>query len=145
MWPNILRTSRSHKEGCQRRWNLSTNKFIGDEAGNLKAVEIEEVEWKPAEGGGRPAMVKTGRTEVIEVELALLAMGFTQPKHPGLLDTLGVAYDQRGNVAVDSSQATSVAKVFAAGDVSTGASLVVRSIASGRRTAKFINDFLTLH
>lgn len=145
MWPNILRTSSSHKEGCQRRWNLSTNKFIGDEAGNLKAIEIEEVEWKPAEGGGRPAMVKTGRTEVIEVELALLAMGFTQPKHPGLLDTLGVAYDQRGNVAVDGSQATSVAKVFAAGDVSTGASLVVRSIASGRRTAKFINDFLTLH
>ncbi|MBQ1752344.1 MAG: glutamate synthase subunit beta [Paludibacteraceae bacterium] len=144
LWPNILRTSSSHKEGCERRWCLTTNKFIGDENGCLKAIEIEEVEWQPAPGGSRPAMVKTGKKETLEVELALLAMGFTQPKHPGLLDSLGVAYDARGNVATDTNMMTSVNKVFAAGDVNTGASLVVRAIAAGRRTAKFINDFLTL-
>lgn len=143
LWPNILRTSSSHKEGCERRWCLTTNKFIGDESGRLKAIEIEEVEWQPAPSGGRPVMVKTGKKETLEVELALLAMGFTQPKHPGLLDSLGVAYDARGNVATDANMMTSVSKVFAAGDVNTGASLVVRAIASGRRTAKFINDFLT--
>lgn len=89
-------------------------------------------------------MVKTGKKETLDVELALLAMGFTQPKHPGLLDSLGVAYDARGNVATGANMMTSVNKVFAAGDVNTGASLVVRAIAAGRRTAKFINDFLTL-
>lgn len=142
LWPNVLRTSSSHKEGCERRWSLTTNKFIGDENGCLKAIEIEEVEWKPSPEGGRPQMVKTGKVETIEVELALLAMGFTQPKHNGLLDELGVAYDARGNVATDKNQMSSVEKVFAAGDVNTGASLVVRAIAAGRKAAQCIDKYL---
>lgn len=142
LWPNILRTSSSHKEGCERRWCLTTNKFMGDENGCLKSIEVEEVEWKPSENGGRPTMVLTGKKEVIEVELALLAMGFVQPVHTGLLDALGVNYDARGNVATDGHQMTSVEGVFAAGDVNTGASLVVRAIAAGRKAAANINKFL---
>ena len=140
-WPNTLRTSSSHQEGCERRWSLSTKRFIG-ENGKLKQVEIVQVEWVK-DGNGRWNMSEIPGTEdIIDVELALLSMGFTQPVHVGLLDDLGVDYDQRGNVKVNNKKQTFVAKVFAAGDAEKGASLVVHAIEAGKVAAKNIHAFL---
>ena len=110
-------------EGCTRRWSLNTKRLIG-ENGVLKQVELVQVEWTQA--NGRWAMTEVpGTTEIINIDLVLLSMGFTQPVHNGLLDSLGVDYDPRGNVKVNEQKQTSVEKVFAAGDVERGASLVV--------------------
>lgn len=142
-WPMVLKTSSSHEEGCERRWLLDTRRFLADADGNLAGVEVEEVEWLKDATTGRMSLNHTGRKETIKAELALLAMGFTNPVPEGLIDQLGVAKDGRGNVKVDpSTHATSVERVFAAGDVATGASLVVRCIASGRDTAAAINTYL---
>lgn len=142
-WPVVLKTSSSHEEGCDRRWLLDTRRFIPDEKGNVGEVEVEEVEWVKDENTGRMNLVHTGRTSVIKAELVLLAMGFTNPVPEGLLDALGVEKDARGNVMTDpATRATSVDKVFAAGDVASGASLVVRCIASGRDAAAGIDAYL---
>lgn len=140
-WPQILKTSSSHLEGCTRRWCLSTRQFIGDADGNLTGVEVEEVEWIPAEDGGRPQMRPTGKTEVIPAELVLLAMGFTNPVASTIIEPLALATDPRGNIAVKDGT-TSVEGVYACGDSSTGASLVVRCIASGRAAAHAIDTYL---
>ena len=140
-WPNTLRTSSSHLEGCERRWNISTKRFIG-ENGKLKQAEIVQVEWRKDENGRWNMSEVPGSEEIINVELALLSMGFTQPVHVGLLDALGVEYDQRGNVKVNHKKQTSVDKVFAAGDSEKGASLVVHAIEAGKVAAKNIDDFL---
>ena len=79
----MLKTSSSHEEGCTRRWSLSSTKFIGKN-GHVCGVEVEEVEWVPAEGGGRPVMKPTGKKEVIKADLVLLAMGFLKPEAPQL-------------------------------------------------------------
>jgi glutamate synthase (NADPH/NADH) small chain len=136
-YPNILKTSSSHQEGCIRKWSLNTTKFIGAN-GQLTEVEVEEVEWTKDEAG-RWNMKPTGNKEIIKADLVFLALGFVHPVHEGLLEELGVNYDGRGNVAVDKANQSSVAKVFAAGDAAMGASLVVRAIASGRKAAEDIN------
>ncbi len=140
-WPNTLRTSSSHQEGCERRWNLSTKRFIG-ENGKLKQVELVQVEWLKDDNGRWNMSEIKGTTEIIDVELALLSMGFTQPVHVGLLDALGVEYDQRGNVKVNDKKQTSVEKLFAAGDAEKGASLVVHAIEAGKVAARNIDEFL---
>ena len=140
-WPNTLRTSSSHLEGCDRRWSLSTKRFIG-EGGRLKGVEVAEVEWIKDENGRWNIKEVPGTTEVLNVELALLSMGFTQPVHVGLLESLSLEYDQRGNVKVNDNKQTSVKKIFAAGDVEKGASLVVHAIEAGKVAAKNIDEFL---
>ncbi len=140
-WPNTLRTSSSHQEGCERRWSLSTKRFIG-ENGKLKQVEIVQVDWKKDTTGRWNMNEIQGTEEIIDVELALLSMGFTQPVHVGLLDALGVDYDQRGNVKVNNKKQTSVAKLFAAGDAEKGASLVVHAIEAGKVAAKNIDVYL---
>lgn len=140
-WPVVLKTSSSHMEGCTRRWLLDTRRFIGKD-GHVNEVEIEEVSWEKDPGTGRMNLVHSGNKEVIPAQLVLLAMGFTNPVAGGLLEQLGVEKDQRGNVKVNDSQQSSVDKVFAAGDASTGASLVVRCIASGRKAAKGIHEYL---
>lgn len=140
-WPNTLRTSSSHMEGCERRWSLSTKRFIGEE-GKLKGVEVVEVEWTKDDNGRWIMNEVPGTTEVLNVELALLSMGFTQPVHVGLLASLGLEYDQRGNVKVNDKKQTSVEKIFAAGDVEKGASLVVHAIEAGKVAAKNIDEFL---
>lgn len=140
-WPNTLRTSSSHQEGCERRWSLSTKRFIG-ENGKLKQAEIVQVEWKKDATGRWNMSEIAGSEEIIDVELALLSMGFTQPVHVGLLDALGVEYDQRGNIKVNNKKQTSVAKLFAAGDAEKGASLVVHAIEAGKVAAKNIDVFL---
>lgn len=143
-WPVVLKTSSSHEEGCERRWLLDTRRFVPDSDGNLAAVEVEEVEWEKDPATGRMNLIHTGRKETIKAELVLLAMGFTNPVSEGLLDELGVEKDGRGNVKVDpATHATSIDRVFAAGDVASGASLVVRCIAAGRDTAAAIHSYLT--
>ena len=118
-WPMILRTSTSHEEGCDRRWSLSSCRFLDDGNGRVGGVEVEEVEWEPAPDGGRPQMKPTGRKSIIECDMVLLAMGFLKPQHP-----------QFGP------------NVFLAGDARTGTSLVVRALAGGRAVAKEVDDYL---
>lgn len=140
-WPNTLRTSSSHLEGCERRWSLSTKRLIG-ENGVVKKAELVTVMWE-ADANGRWIMTeKAGSEEIVEADLVLLSMGFTQPVHNGLLDTLGLEYDARGNVKVNAKKQTSIAKVFACGDVESGASLVVRAIQAGKIAAANVEEFL---
>lgn len=141
-YPMILKTSSSHLEGCDRRWLLDTRRFVPDDKGCVKEVEVEEVEWEKDPETGRMNLKHTGRKDVIKAELVLLAMGFTQPVAE-VIDALGLEKDARGNVKVDEKGQSSNPKVFAAGDVSTGASLVVRCIASGRKAAQGIHEYLT--
>lgn len=119
-WPVVLKTSSSHEEGCTRRWSLTSNRFIGTKDGRVCGVEVEEVEWIPSPDGGRPAMRPTGKKETLKADLVLLAMGFLKPQQPAFANN-----------------------VFVAGDAATGASLVVRCIAGGRKAAQDINAYLT--
>lgn len=117
-WPVVLKTTSSHEEGCVRRWNLSSKRFIG-KGGRVTGVEVEEVEWLPAPDGGRPVMKPTGKVEVIKADMVLLAMGFLRPEQPKFPEN-----------------------VFVAGDAASGASLVVRAIAGGRKAADEIDRYL---
>ncbi len=117
-WPVILKTTSSHEEGCTRRWNINTLEFLG-EKGHVTGVRVQPIDWKPNPAGGRPLMVEAGEPEVIKAELVLLAMGFLKPEHPEYPDN-----------------------VFLCGDAASGASLVVRAIASGLQTAARVNSFL---
>lgn len=119
-WPVVLKTSSSHEEGCERRWLLTTNKFIGTKDNRVCGAEVEEVEWKPNPDGGRPIMMPTGKKETIECDIVFLAMGFLRPEQPKFAEN-----------------------VFVAGDAATGASLVVRCIAGGRKAAQQIDAYLS--
>lgn len=119
-WPVVLKTTSSHEEGCTRRWSLASNRFIGKN-GKVCGVEVEEVEWIPSAGGGRPTMRPTGKTETINADMVLLAMGFLKPEQPRFAEN-----------------------VFVAGDAANGASLVVRALAHGRQVAKQIDAYLKL-
>lgn len=142
-WPNTLRTSSSHKEGCERRWSLATKKFIAGKDGKLAGVEVVEVTWEKDEKGAF-SMKETGKPEIIKAELVTLALGFVSPIHEGLINEFGLEKDARGNVKIHpKTRQTSVAKIFAAGDAATGASLVVRAIDSGRNAAEQIDTFLS--
>ncbi len=140
-WPNTLRTSSSHLEGCERRWSLSARRFIG-ENGEIKQVELVTVDWDKDAAGRWVMTERHGSEEIVEVDLVLLSMGFTQPVHNGLLDQLGIEYDNRGNVKVNSKKQTSNQKIFACGDVEAGASLVVRAIEAGKIAAGNVDEFL---
>jgi len=139
-WPDVLRTSSSHREGCERRWSLLTKRFLG-ENGRVNQVETVEVSWG-RDKNGHWQMTEKGQPELLKADLVLLAMGFTQPVHEGLLDALGVEYDARGNVKTNARKQTSIPKVFAAGDVTRGASLVVHAIYEGQQAARCVDDFL---
>ena len=141
-WPNTLRTSSSHLEGCERRWSLSTQRLIG-ENGVVKQAVLVGVEWAKDEAGRWIMTEKVGSMEIIDVDLVLLSMGFTQPVHNGLLDALGIEYDARGNVKVNDKKQTSIDKIFACGDVESGASLVVRAIQAGKIAASSVDEFLS--
>ena len=141
-WPMILRTSSSHEEGCERNWSVVTKEFIADSAGNLKGLKVVEIEWKKPEPGKAQSFSEIPGSEIIlPCELALLAMGFLNPQHQGLLDQLGVDYDERGNVKCNRYQ-TSVEGVFSAGDMRRGQSLVVWAISEGREAARAVDEFL---
>jgi len=143
LWPMQLRTSTSHDEGCERTWAMLTKRFIGDEKGRVRAVELVDVEW-----GVNPDTGRNGFQEVegslleIPCDLALLAVGFVHPQKEGLLAQLGVELDQRGNVQTEDYK-TSIEGVFAAGDMRRGQSLVVWAIAEGRAAAAKVDTELT--
>ena len=139
-WGKTLKTSTSHEEGCERRWSLTTLRFLGMQQ-RVTHAEVQEVRWESVNGSQKMSAVP-GTKEQIEADLILLAMGFVHPVHEGLLTELEISLDGRKNVEVDLSMATNVNKVFAAGDAASGASLVVTAIASGRKAAKKIDDFL---
>lgn len=139
-FPVVLKTSSSHKEGCERRWSLNTKRFIG-ENGVLTGVELVEVEWTKDESG-RQTMKEIGKSEILQVDLVFLALGFVHPVQDTLIKELDLAVDARKNIATDAKRATNTAKVFGAGDCISGQSLVVKCIASGRETAKHIDDYL---
>jgi glutamate synthase (NADPH/NADH) small chain len=140
LYPMVLKTSSSHQEGCERRWNLDTVRFIG-ENGRVVGAEIEEVEWIK-DVDDRLSLKRTGKIGTIKADLVLLSMGFLNPVYDGLVQELGLGVNQRKNVAVDSAHRTNVDKVFAVGDATLGASLVVRAMASGRDAAIDIDHFL---
>lgn len=139
-WPMMLRTSTSHEEGCERAWSINTKEFIGDENGNLKAIKLVEIEWVN-ENGRMTMKDKPGTEKVYPCELALIAAGFLYPQPKGLLEGLGVKLDARGNVDAVKYK-TSVEKVFAAGDMRRGQSLVVWAISEGREAARAIDEYL---
>ena len=117
-WPRTLKTTSSHEEGCVRRWNINSLEFIGKD-GKLTGVRVQPIDWKPNPEGGRPIMVEAGKPEVIKAQIVLLAMGFLRPEQPQFAKN-----------------------VFLAGDAASGASLVVRAMASGRDTATKVDEFL---
>ena len=117
-WPVVLKTTSSHEEGCERRWSLATSRFIGED-GRLTGLEVEEVDWVCDDKGGRPKMVPTGKKEILKADMVFLAMGFLKPE-----------------IKVSSDN------VFVAGDAATGASLVVKCIAGGRKVADEIDRYI---
>ena len=143
-YPMIMKTTSSHEEGCERQWAMATREFIGDEKGNLKALKIIQLEWKLTEDGRPARFVEVNGTEqVIPCELALLAMGFVHPQQEGMINDLGVELDERGNVkAAEKSYQTNIGKIFAAGDMRRGQSLVVWAISEGRECARKVDEFL---
>ena len=142
-WPMKLRTSSSHEEGCERDWSVLTRSFSGDDSGRVTGLNGVRLEWRPGDDG-RPRMTEVpGSGFTMKADLVLLAMGFVHPVHEGLLDALGVERDARGNVAADTlGYGTSMEKVFAAGDMRRGQSLVVWAIREGRQCARAIDEFL---
>ncbi|MGH9617856.1 MAG: glutamate synthase subunit beta [Acidobacteriaceae bacterium] len=136
LWPMQLRIEGAHEEGGKRNWSLATTKFTGDEHGNVKQLHGVKV-GPPPKFEPQP-----GSEFVLEVDLVLLAMGFSGPVRSGMIEKLGVALDARGNVATNSSYMTTVDGVFAAGDMRRGQSLVVWAIAEGRKAAAAVDDYL---
>ena len=144
-WPMILRTSSSHDEGCQREWSILTKAFIGDENGQLKAIQLVDIEWVKDEETGRYSFKEIeGTLREIPCDLALLAIGFLHPQHKGMLEKLGLELDRRGNILADDYQ-TSVEKIFTAGDMRRGQSLVVWAISEGREAARAVDTYLMGH
>jgi len=143
-YPMTLKTSSSHEEGAERQWAVATKEFITDGAGNLKAIKIVNLQWKITQDGRPAEFVEVeGSERELPCELALLAMGFVHPQHEGLLKQLEVELDERGNIkAGEKSFKTSINKIFTAGDMRRGQSLVVWAISEGRECARKVDEFL---
>lgn len=143
-YPMTLKVSSSHEEGAERRWAVATKEFVSDGKGNLKALKIVELEWKSGPDGRAAQFTEVAGSErEIPCELTLLAMGFVHPLQQGLLTELGVDLDERGNVkATEKSYQTNIQKVFTAGDMRRGQSLVVWAISEGRECARKVDEFL---
>ncbi len=143
-YPMLLKVTSSHEEGALRHWAIATKQFLGDEHGNLRALKVVDLEWRSNPDGG-PAQFSevSGSERELPCELALLAMGFMHPQHDGLLDELEVEKDARGNVkATEKNYQTNLSKIFTAGDMRRGQSLVVWAISEGRECARRVDEFL---
>ena len=142
-YPMVMKTTTSHEEGCERQWAVATKEFIGDENGNLKALKTVELEWKSEDGRPSKFTERAGSEKIIPCELVLLAMGFVAPQKDGMLDTLDIELDDRGNVkATERAFKTNIGKIFACGDMRRGQSLVVWAISEGRECARKVDEFL---
>ena len=135
-WPNIFRTSSAHEEGGEREYCVLTKSFTGRD-GHVTQLHGVRVEFE-----GRNMKEVPGSEFTLDTDLVLLAMGFLGPERKGMLDQLGVAINERGNVATNEEKMTSVPGIFAAGDMARGQSLVVWAIHEGRQAARFIDKFL---
>jgi glutamate synthase (NADPH/NADH) small chain len=151
-WPNILRSSSSHAEGCERLWSINTIQFTGGYDPWVQKAHLNKVEWKedgrsPA-GGASPDAPRLRPVEIpgsefeLDVDLVLLALGFVHVEQGSLIEQLGINLDQRGNIAVNEGYQTSEDGIFAAGDCHSGATLVVRAIDHGRRAAAAADEYL---
>ncbi|WP_462255115.1 glutamate synthase subunit beta [Ferruginibacter sp.] len=143
-YPITLKTSSSHEEGANRNWAIATKEFIGDGKGSLKALKIVDLEWQITEEGRPAKFVERADSErEIPCELAFLAMGFVHPQHEGLVNQLELELDDRGNVrATEKEYQTNISKIFTAGDMRRGQSLVVWAISEGRECARKVDEFL---
>jgi len=146
-YPMVMKTTSSHEEGCDRYWGINTKEFLGDEKGNLRAIKVTDVSWEQ-DVMGRP--IKFNEVEGSEREIPcqriFLAMGFLNPQYEGMLESLDVELDGRKNVnAKEGVYRTNVSKVFAAGDMRRGQSLVVWAISEGREAARKVDEFLMGH
>jgi glutamate synthase (NADPH/NADH) small chain len=136
LWPMQLRIEGAHEEGGVREWSVATARFTGDETGNVKQLHGLRV-GPPPKFDPIP-----GAEFTMDVDLVLLAMGFLGPVRGGMIEQLGVALDQRGNVATNQDYMSSVPGVFAAGDMRRGQSLVVWAISEGRKAARGVDQYL---
>ncbi|WP_428329257.1 glutamate synthase subunit beta [Mucilaginibacter sp.] len=146
-YPMVLKTTSSHEEGVDRFWGINTDEFLGDEEGNLRAIRVTDVTWE-LDVMGRP--IKFHKVEGSEREIVcqriFLAMGFLFPQHNGMLENMGIELDERKNVkAKEGVYRTNVGKVFTAGDMRRGQSLVVWAISEGREAARKVDEFLMGH
>ncbi len=140
-WPHIFRTASAHEEGVERVFSVSTKRFIGDDAGHVKELELIKVAMEMQ--NGRPSFAEVPGSEYrLPAERVLLALGFVGPEKAGLLAQLGVALDGRGNVGRDANWMTNVEGVFTAGDMQRGQSLIVWAIAEGRSAAAAVDEYL---
>lgn len=143
-YPMILKTTSSHEEGCERFWGINTKAFLGDDKGSLRAILVSDVSWE-IDPSGRPIKFneEEGSERELPCQLVLLAMGFLHPQHEGLVNNSGLELDARGNVkAEEGLYQTNISKVFAAGDMRRGQSLVVWAISEGREAARKADEFL---
>ena len=141
-WPNKLRTSSSQEEGCERMWSVATKRFNG-ENGKLTSVDCIKVDWKQDENGQWQMSEVAGSEFELKADLILLAMGFVHPVHQGMINELNLNKDSRGNISANTDDyQTSIDKVFSAGDMRRGQSLVVWAIREGRQAARSVDEFL---
>ncbi|GDX18243.1 dihydropyrimidine dehydrogenase subunit A [Actinomycetes bacterium] len=139
-WSFIFRTSSAHEEGGERMFAVSTEKFVGDEHGNVRALVITDV--KSENGSFVPV---EGSQRELKADLVLLALGFVGPEKSSWIESLGLKFDERGNVARNDSYMSSVSGVFVAGDMGRGQSLIVWAIAEGRAAAAGVDKYLMGH
>ncbi len=140
-WSNVFRVSSAHEEGGVREFSINTRRFLGDDRGRVRALETVQVEMK-ADNGRMQFVEIPGTEKIYPAQLVLLAMGFSGPERRGMLEQLGVELDAMGNVKADADKRTSIAKVFTAGDMTRGQSLIVWAIAEGRHAAYSIDEYL---
>ncbi|RKR82966.1 NAD(P)H-dependent glutamate synthase small subunit [Mucilaginibacter gracilis] len=146
-YPMVLKTTSSHEEGVERHWGINTKQFLGDENGNLRALKVTDVNWE-LDVMNRPVKFHEieGSEREIPCQAVFLAMGFVNPQYVGMLEQLGVELDERKNVkAREGVYRTNVSKVFTAGDMRRGQSLVVWAISEGRECARKVDEFLMGH
>ncbi|MFT4154114.1 glutamate synthase subunit beta [Parafilimonas sp.] len=145
-YPMLLKITSSHEEGCDREWAIATKEFLKDDEGNLKALKVINLEWQLGDDGRASGFKEVAGTErEIPCQLVLLAMGFVHPQHKGMLEDLKIELDERRNVKADNkSYQTNHKKVFAAGDMRRGQSLVVWAINEGRQCAESVDAFLSV-
>ena len=141
-WPMKLRTSSSHEEGVDRDWAITTRRFVG-EGGQVKSLDAIRVEWKAGVDGHMAMKEMAGADQRLKADLVLLAMGFVHPARDGMIADMGVKLDQFGNIEASTDDyQTSIPKVFTAGDMRRGQSLVVWAIREGRQCARAIDEYL---
>jgi len=142
-WPNIVRTSSSHEEGCERMWSIKTKAFVG-EAHRVKKLQCVELAWSEPDAAGRMRCREIPDSELeIEADLVLLATGFVHVEQGPLISEADIGLNGAGNIEVSSSYSTNVPGVFAAGDCVNGATLVVTAIFKGRQAAEHVHRYLT--